>query len=56
MDGAKELWFSHKTMEEKLIELLNPVEPLVMRLQSLLVWEYPRQSAVFVVLIHVLFW
>lgn len=36
--------------------LLNPVEPLIMRLQSLLVWEFPRKSAVLLVLVHVLFW
>ncbi|XP_076464934.1 uncharacterized protein LOC143296751 [Babylonia areolata] len=56
MEGSKEPWNSPKAMEGKLTELLNPVEPLIMRLQSLLVWEYPRKSAVFLVLIHVMFW
>jgi hypothetical protein len=56
MDQLKDSWFSPKTMEKALTDLLNPVEPLIMRLQSLLVWEFPRKSAVFLVAIHVLFW
>ncbi|XP_069111875.1 reticulophagy regulator 3-like isoform X2 [Argopecten irradians] len=36
--------------------MLNPIEPFVMRVQSLLVWEYPRKSAVLFIFVHGIFW
>lgn len=56
MGEAERLWNQPKSIEAKLIELLNPVEPVVMRLQSLFVWEYPRRSVVLLVVVHLIFW
>ncbi|KAL5007756.1 hypothetical protein ScPMuIL_016562 [Solemya velum] len=41
---------------ERINSLLSPTEPTVMRLQSLLVWEKPKQSAVLFLFVHVVFW
>ncbi|KAL3831318.1 hypothetical protein ACJMK2_023085 [Sinanodonta woodiana] len=43
-------------IEERFRTHLSPVEPLIMRIQSLLVWEYPLRSFVLFVIVHVLFW
>ncbi|XP_046546457.1 reticulophagy regulator 3-like [Haliotis rubra] len=45
-----------KGLEEDIISLLSPIEPIVMRIQSLLVWEYPHRSAVMFICVHLLFW
>lgn len=42
--------------EEILMNLFSPIEPIIMRIQSLLVWENPKRSAVMVVCLHILFW
>ncbi|KAK7481191.1 hypothetical protein BaRGS_00027451 [Batillaria attramentaria] len=56
MGDADKHYIHRSKMEAKLNELLNPIEPLVMRLQSLLVWEYPRKSAVMLLFAHLVFW
>ena len=43
-------------VEEHFKTLLSPAEPCIMRLQSFLVWEKPKRSAVLFVCVHVLFW
>lgn len=42
--------------EEILKNILSPIEPFVMQIQSLLVWESPRRSAVLFIIIHAIFW
>jgi len=37
-------------------EILSPLEPTIMKLQSLLVWESPIKSAVMFVVVHCFFW
>ena len=43
-------------IEEQFKTVLNPVEPWIMRAQSLLVWENPKRSAVLFICVHGLFW
>ena len=43
-------------VEEQFKTVLSPAEPCIMRVQSLLVWEKPKRSAVLFVFVHVLFW
>ncbi|XP_063421257.1 reticulophagy regulator 3-like [Mytilus trossulus] len=42
--------------EQILKNILSPIEPFVMQIQSLLVWESPRRSAVLFIIIHAIFW
>lgn len=56
MGDCDKLSHFRSRVESQLNGLLNPIEPLVMRLQSLLVWEYPRRSAVMLVFTHMVFW
>ena len=43
-------------VEEQFKSVLSPAEPWIMRLQSLLVWENPKRSAVLFICVHGLFW
>ena len=45
-----------KQTEDRIINMLGPIEPLVMRIQSLLVWEFPRRSALMFICAHLIFW
>lgn len=45
-----------RRIEETFKSILNPVEPFVMQVQSLLVWESPRKSVVLFILVHAIFW
>ncbi|KAJ8313608.1 hypothetical protein KUTeg_008169 [Tegillarca granosa] len=45
-----------KSSEETFKSFLSPIEPLVMRIQSLLVWENPKKSAVLFIIVHLIFW
>ena len=42
--------------EEVFNNVLSPIEPCVMQVQSLLVWESPRKSAVLFIFVHLIFW
>ena len=44
------------TFQTQLNSLLSPYEPLIMTIQSLLVWEYPWKSCILLAFVHVLFW
>lgn len=37
-------------------EVLSPIEPTIMKVQSLLVWEKPVRSAVMIACVHCIFW
>lgn len=43
-------------LKENFKQALSPMEPTIMKLQSLLVWERPAKSAVLLVGVHCLFW
>ncbi|XP_050418625.2 reticulophagy regulator 3 [Patella vulgata] len=45
-----------KLKEKWVAETLSPVEPMVMSLQSLLVWEDPKKSALLFTAVHISFW
>lgn len=45
-----------QTLADHFTEVLSPVEPTVMKIQSLLVWEKPVKSLVMLVIIHGVFW
>lgn len=42
--------------EEYFKEMLSPLEPTIMKLQSLLVWEKPVKSTVMIASVHCIFW
>jgi hypothetical protein len=37
-------------------EVLSPLEPTIMKLQSLLVWENPMKSTAMIAGVHCIFW
>ena len=37
-------------------EVLSPLEPTIMKIQSLLVWENPVKSTVMIAGVHCIFW
>ncbi|KAK3108508.1 hypothetical protein FSP39_009472 [Pinctada imbricata] len=43
-------------IEQTFLNILSPIEPLVMKVQSLLVWENPKKSALLFLFIHGVFW
>lgn len=42
--------------EEYFKEMLSPLEPTIMKVQSLLVWEKPVKSTVMIASVHCIFW
>lgn len=47
---------SPETREERISRVMRPYEAFVVRLQSLLIWENPVMSCIFVVAVNLLFW
>ncbi|CAH1789188.1 unnamed protein product, partial [Owenia fusiformis] len=52
----QQLEFLVRAREERLRHILNPLEPFIMRLQSVLVWENPKHSAVMFLAVNGVFW
>ncbi|XP_064648396.1 reticulophagy regulator 3-like [Lineus longissimus] len=42
--------------EDNLRSILNPLEPMIMRIQSVLVWERPRISVAMLLFVNFMFW
>ena len=45
-----------KFREKRFREILSPLEGYILHLQSLLVWEKPRRSALMFIVVNVVFW
>ena len=45
-----------KETEDSFMKVLSPVEPYIMMIQSVLVWEDPKYTAAMLVIVNILFW